>query len=110
MQVHEKKRFIGRTIQGFDFLRYTIHPFRRLRPSDESIRRFQDRARRLWRGSPDREVEVVSMAVGRCKWEGLTYSYGLSDLMLVIIDSVGFLNGNKRKSVVFMQNEHNYVY
>jgi RNA-directed DNA polymerase len=25
MQVHETKRFIGRTILGFDFLGYTIH-------------------------------------------------------------------------------------
>jgi len=37
MHVHEKKRFIGRTILGFDFLGYTVHRFQRLRPSDESI-------------------------------------------------------------------------
>ena len=37
LKVHKKKRFIGTTIQGFDFLGYTIHPFRRLRPSGESI-------------------------------------------------------------------------
>jgi hypothetical protein len=28
MKVHETKRFIGRTIQGFDFLGYTIHLYR----------------------------------------------------------------------------------
>ncbi|HWQ64592.1 MAG TPA: hypothetical protein VN429_09270 [Methanospirillum sp.] len=48
MQVHETKRFIGRTIKGSDFLGYIIHPFRRLRPSGESIRRLQERARRLY--------------------------------------------------------------
>ncbi|WP_409199221.1 hypothetical protein [Methanospirillum lacunae] len=42
MQVHKKKRCIGQTIQGFDFLGYTIHPFRRLRPSGESTRRLHE--------------------------------------------------------------------
>ena len=67
MQVHETKRFIGLTIQGFDFLGYSIHPFRRLRPSDESIRRLQERARRLYeQGAP---IERLWRYVSKwCQW------------------------------------------
>jgi hypothetical protein len=67
MQVHETKRFIGRTIQGFDFLGYTIHPFRRLRPSDESIRRLQERARRLYEQGA--QIERLWRYVSKwCQW------------------------------------------
>ena len=38
--------FIGRTTHGFDFLGYTIHPQRRLRPSSVSLERLLARARR----------------------------------------------------------------
>ena len=94
MQVHETKRFIGRSMQGFDFLGYTIHPFQRLRPSDESIRRLQERAHRLWRGSPDREalavcIQMVSMALGRCVWEGLT-KRGSPEVLGVDNESTGY--------------------
>ncbi|WFN33510.1 hypothetical protein L1S32_06515 [Methanogenium sp. S4BF] len=46
MQVHENKRFIGRTTAGFAFPSYRLYPTRRLRPSDGSVRRRMDRARR----------------------------------------------------------------
>jgi len=46
-KVHSWKRFIGRTIRGFDLLGYRFHPKRRLRPSEESINRLKTRVRRL---------------------------------------------------------------
>ena len=47
--MHEiRKRFMGRTSDGFDFLGYRLHPNRRLRPSFESMRRLSERARRLY--------------------------------------------------------------
>jgi len=47
LRLHRKiKSFIGRTDKGFDFLGYTIHPQRRLRPSSVSLQRLMARARR----------------------------------------------------------------
>ena len=47
LRLHRKiKCFIGRTDKGFDFLGYTIHPQRRLRPSSVSLQRLMARARR----------------------------------------------------------------
>ncbi|MGV8110531.1 hypothetical protein [Methanospirillum sp.] len=65
--VHKKKRFIGRTTAGFDFLGYRLHPNRRLRPSAESITRLKIHARRLYeRGaSHDRLWRYV---VRWCSW------------------------------------------
>ena len=58
----KSKCFIGRTANGFDFLGYTIHPQRRLRPSSVSLERLAIRARRLYeqRGSKGRLWEYVS--------------------------------------------------
>ncbi len=47
LELHPDKRFIGSLKRGFDFLGYRFHPGRRLRPSRESLRRRQTRARRL---------------------------------------------------------------
>jgi hypothetical protein len=47
LSVHPDKRYIGKTIKGFDFLGYRIRPYRRLRPSTTSLYRFLQRARRL---------------------------------------------------------------
>ena len=63
LRLHRKiKCFIGRTANGFDFLGYTIHPQRRLRPSSVSLQRLVQRARRLYeqRGSKDRLWEYVT--------------------------------------------------
>ena len=49
------KCFIGRTDNGFDFLGYTIHPQRRLRPSSVSLQRFVARARRLYEQGGDKQ-------------------------------------------------------
>ncbi|MAG00899.1 MAG: reverse transcriptase, partial [Acidiferrobacteraceae bacterium] len=47
LHLHRKdKCYIGRTSKGFDFLGYTIHPQRRLRPSSVSLERLVQRARR----------------------------------------------------------------
>ena len=47
LRLHCKiKCFIGTTDKGFDFLGYTIHPQRRLRPSSVSLQRLMARARR----------------------------------------------------------------
>ena len=49
LHLHRRfKCFIGRTANGFDFLGYTIHPQRRLRPSSVSLERLLARARRLY--------------------------------------------------------------
>lgn len=48
LKVHrDKKRFIGRACRGFDFLGYRICPGRKLRPSAETYRRLQIKARVL---------------------------------------------------------------
>ena len=49
------KCFIGRTANGFDFLGYTIHPQRRLRPSSVSLERLLARARRLYEQGGDKQ-------------------------------------------------------
>jgi hypothetical protein len=48
LELHQKKRFIGRIDNGFDFLGYRIHPSRKLRTSTESLQRLATRARRLY--------------------------------------------------------------
>ncbi len=45
--VHPDKRFIGKTIRGFDFLRVQFQQGRKLLPSKESYRRLRINARRL---------------------------------------------------------------
>ena len=47
LDIHPDKRYIGKTIKGFDFLGYRIRPNRRLRPSTTSLYRLLERARRL---------------------------------------------------------------
>ena len=53
LDLHQKKRFIGRIDNGFDFLGYRIHPSRKLRPSTESLQRLVTRARRLYEQGAD---------------------------------------------------------
>ena len=48
LQLHKKKRFIGKVSAGFDFLGYIVRPGRRLRPSAESLRRLTTRFHRLY--------------------------------------------------------------
>ena len=63
LRLHRKiKCFIGKTTNGFDFLGYTIHPQRRLRPSSVSLQRLVARARRLYEqgGSKERLWEYVT--------------------------------------------------
>ena len=56
LRLHRKiKCFIGRTAKGFDFLGYTIHPQRRLRPSSVSLQRLVSRARRLYEQGGDKQ-------------------------------------------------------
>lgn len=48
LRLHERqKRHIGRTAGGFDFLGYRLQPGRLLRPSEASVDRLRERARRL---------------------------------------------------------------
>ena len=47
LTVHPDKRFIGKTIRGFDFLGIQFQQGRKLRPSKESYRRLRINARRL---------------------------------------------------------------
>ena len=55
-RLHRKtKCFIGRTAKGFDFLGYTIHPQRRLRPSSVSLQRLVARARQLYEQGGDKQ-------------------------------------------------------
>ena len=53
LNLHQKKRFIGRIDNGFDFLGYRIHPSRKVRPSTESLQRLVTRARRLYEQGVD---------------------------------------------------------
>ena len=47
VEVHPKKRFIGTTRRGFDFLGYWLEPHRPLTPSQVSLTRLTDRSRQL---------------------------------------------------------------
>ena len=47
VEVHPKKRFIGTTGRGFDFLGYWLEPHRPLTPSQVSLTRLIDRSRQL---------------------------------------------------------------
>ena len=47
VEVHPKKRFIGTTRRGFDFLGYWLEPHRPLTPSQVSLTRLIDRSRQL---------------------------------------------------------------
>ena len=47
VEVHPKKRFIGTTRRGFDFLGYWLEPHRPLMPSQVSLTRLIDRSRQL---------------------------------------------------------------
>ena len=56
LRLHRKtKCFIGRTDNGFDFLGYTIHPQRKLKPSPVSLQRLVARARRLYEQGGDKQ-------------------------------------------------------
>jgi len=63
-KVRQKKRFIGRTTAGFDFLGYHLHPHRRLRPSAESINRLLTRSRRLY----ERGASQARLWRYVCRW------------------------------------------
>ena len=47
VEVHPKKRFIGTTRRGFNFLEYWLEPHRPLTPSQVSLTRLIDRSRQL---------------------------------------------------------------
>ena len=47
VEVHPKKRFIGTTKRGFDFLGYWLEPHKPLTPSQVSLTRLIDRSRQL---------------------------------------------------------------
>lgn len=54
LRLHQQeKRFIGRIAAGFDFLGYHFQSGQKLRPSVESLRRFAERARRLYEQGND---------------------------------------------------------
>jgi hypothetical protein len=53
LDLHQKKRFIGRIDSGFDFLGYRIHSSRKVRPNAESLQRLVTRARRLYEQGAD---------------------------------------------------------
>jgi hypothetical protein len=74
LRVHQQeKRFIGRIEKGFDFLGYSFHPSRKLRPSEESLRRLSSRASRLYeqKGDINRLWLYVSRWT-RYLWGGLS--------------------------------------
>jgi len=56
VRVHPKKRFIGKTQRGFDFLGYWFEPHTLLKPSRVSLSRFLERARRLQEKGADLRV------------------------------------------------------
>ena len=72
LDLHKRKRFVGRIDKGFDFLGYQIEPGRKLRPSPESLKRLVTRARRLYEhgAGSDRLWQYVSRWAGWL-WGGL---------------------------------------
>jgi hypothetical protein len=72
LELHRKKRFIGRIDNGFDFLGYRIHPRRKLRPSKESLQRLAIRARRLYeQGADTCQLRQYVTRWTRWLWGGL---------------------------------------
>jgi hypothetical protein len=73
MRAYKKqKRFIGRTVKGFDFLGYRLHPGRRLRPSKDSLHRVREHARRLYeQGASVTRLRQYVLRWWRWFWGGL---------------------------------------
>ena len=67
LRLHEKKRFIGKVSEGFDFLGYTVKPGRRLRPSAENIRRLLTKFRRFYEQRASSE-ELWRYVARWCGW------------------------------------------
>ena len=53
VNLHPKKRFIGTTIRGFDFLGYWLEPNKPLVPSSTSLTRLLNHARQLYEQTAD---------------------------------------------------------
>ena len=66
VEVHPKKRFIGTTRRGFDFLGYWLEPHRPLTPSQVSLTRLIDRSRQLHERTASIAHGCGSMFVGGC--------------------------------------------
>ena len=74
LRMHQQtKCFVGRVEQGFDFLGYRFHPSRKLRPSDESLRRLSSRASRLYEQKGDiNRLWLYVIRWTRYLWGGLS--------------------------------------
>ena len=66
VEVHPKKRFIGTTRRGFDFLGYWLEPHRPLTPSQVSLTRLIDRSRQLLERTARVSHGCGSTFVGGC--------------------------------------------
>ena len=64
VEVHPKKRFIGTTRRGFDFLGYWLEPHRPLTPSQVSLTRLIDRSRQLL----ERTASITRLRQYVCRW------------------------------------------
>ena len=64
VEVHPKKRFIGPTRRGFDFLGYWLEPHRPLTPSQVSLTRLIDRSRQLL----ERTASITRLRQYVCRW------------------------------------------
>jgi hypothetical protein len=72
LRMHQQtKCFIGWVEQGFDFLGYRFHPSRKLRPSEESLRRLALRASRLYEQGVDMNRLRLYVSWTRWPWGGL---------------------------------------
>ena len=111
------KCFIGRTDNGFDFLGYTIHPQRRLRPSSVSLQRFVARARRLYEQGGDKQ-RLWEYAIHWHRWlhgglSGLVtrkggvnryYIYILRRLGSQVASGTYFITDHNRASIAWLKS------
>ena len=95
LTVHrDKKRMIGRTSKGFDFLGYQLQQGKRLRPSKEAIRRFRTRMTGLMSKEPERLRSYIA------HWQQY-YFAGLPG----IISLQGGLNRTIKRAVYYIKQQ-----
>jgi len=95
LTVHQdQKRSIGRTRKGFDFLGYRIYAGKKLTPSKESVRRFQQKMMGLMSKEPDRLYSYIA------RWHQALYA-GLSRH----ISHQGGLKRTKKRALYYLKQQ-----
>jgi hypothetical protein len=66
VKVHPDKRYIGRTIKGFDFLGYHISPMRKLLPAVRTLNRLLHHLRQL----QEQGASLIERRLYVARWQG----------------------------------------